>query len=92
MGADLIKIFASKSQRIGAGPTFSEEQLRVLCDEAKAVGLRSMVHAYRSQTGAAARRSSSRPTRRRARMAAVRRVVFVMRGGVVYKSAGAKAK
>jgi len=26
-----------------------------LCDEAKAVGLRSMVHAYRSQTGAAAR-------------------------------------
>src|SRR4029079_13255578 len=55
MGADLIKIFASKSQRVGAGPTLSEEQLRALCDEAKAVGLRSMVHAYRSQTGAAAR-------------------------------------
>jgi len=55
MGADLIKIFASKSQRVGAGPTFTEDQLRVLCDEAKAVGLRSMVHAYRSQTGAAAR-------------------------------------
>jgi imidazolonepropionase-like amidohydrolase len=54
-GADLIKIFASKSERVGAGPTISEEQLKVLCDEAAAVGLRSMVHAYRSQTGAAAR-------------------------------------
>jgi imidazolonepropionase-like amidohydrolase len=55
LGADLIKIFASKSERVGAGPTITEEQLRVLCDEATAVGLRSMVHAYRSQTGAAAR-------------------------------------
>jgi imidazolonepropionase-like amidohydrolase len=54
-GADLIKIFASRSQRVGAGPTFTEEQLRVLCGEAATVGLRSMVHAYRSQTGAAAR-------------------------------------
>lgn len=54
-GADLIKIFASKSERVGAGPTITEEQLRVLCGEAKAVGLRSMVHAYRSQVGASAR-------------------------------------
>ena len=54
-GADLIKIFASSSQRVGATPTFTEEQLRILCDEAKAVGLRSMVHAYRSQVAAAAR-------------------------------------
>ena len=54
-GADLIKIFASRSQRVGAGPTITEAQLRILCDEAKAVGLRSMVHAYRSQVGAAAR-------------------------------------
>lgn len=54
-GADLIKIFASKSQRVGAGPTFTDEQLRALCGEASAVGLRSMVHAYRSQAGAAAR-------------------------------------
>jgi imidazolonepropionase-like amidohydrolase len=54
-GADLIKIFASTSQRVGAKPTFTEEQLRVLCDEARAVGLRSMVHAYRSQVSAAAR-------------------------------------
>ena len=54
-GADLIKIFASGSQRTGAVPTFTEAQLRILCDEARAVGLRSMVHAYRSQVAAAAR-------------------------------------
>jgi imidazolonepropionase-like amidohydrolase len=54
-GADLVKIFASSSQRVGATPTFTEAQLKILCDEAKAVGLRSMVHAYRSQVGAAAR-------------------------------------
>jgi imidazolonepropionase-like amidohydrolase len=54
-GADLIKIFASKSERVGAGPTITEDQLRVLCGEATALGLRSMVHAYRSQAGASAR-------------------------------------
>ncbi len=54
-GADLIKIFASASQRVGATPTFTEAQLKVLCDEARKVGLRSMVHAYRSQVAAAAR-------------------------------------
>ena len=54
-GADLIKIFASNSQREGAKPTFTEAQLKALCDEARAVGLRSMVHAYRSQVAAAAR-------------------------------------
>ncbi|MBS0393285.1 MAG: amidohydrolase family protein [Proteobacteria bacterium] len=54
-GADLIKIFASSSQRVGALPTLTEAQLKVLCDEAAAVGLRSMVHAYRSQVSAAAR-------------------------------------
>ncbi len=54
-GADLIKIFASSSQRVGATPTRSEDQLRVLCQEAHAQGLRAMVHAYRSQVAAAAR-------------------------------------
>jgi len=54
-GADLIKIRASNSQRVGAKPTLTESQLKVLCDEAKAVGLRPMVHAYRSQVAAAAR-------------------------------------
>ncbi len=54
-GADLIKIFASSSQRVGATPTLTEEQLRALCGEATALGLRSMVHAYRSQVSVAAR-------------------------------------
>ena len=54
-GADLIKIFASTSQRVGAKPTLSEAQLAALCGEAKALGLRTMVHAYRSQVSAAAR-------------------------------------
>jgi imidazolonepropionase-like amidohydrolase len=54
-GADLIKIFASKSERVGAGPTFTEDQLRVLCSEAASLGMRTMVHAYRSQSAAAAR-------------------------------------
>jgi imidazolonepropionase-like amidohydrolase len=54
-GADLVKIFASKSQRVGAGPTFTEEQLRALCSEAASLGLRTMVHAYRSQSAVAAK-------------------------------------
>jgi len=54
-GANVIKIFASKSQRVGAGPTFTEHQLEVLCGEAASLGLRTMVHAYREQAGAAAR-------------------------------------
>jgi imidazolonepropionase-like amidohydrolase len=54
-GADLVKVRASNSQRVGAKPILTEAQLKVLCDEAKAVGLRPMVHAYRSQVAAAAR-------------------------------------
>jgi imidazolonepropionase-like amidohydrolase len=54
-GADLIKIFASTSQRVGARPTFTEAQLGLMCREARATGLRTMVHAYRSQVAAAAR-------------------------------------
>ncbi len=53
-GADLIKIFASTSQRVGARPTLTQAQLEIFCSEAKAQGLRSMVHAYRSQVSAAA--------------------------------------
>jgi imidazolonepropionase-like amidohydrolase len=54
-GADLIKIFASSSQRVGARPTLTEAQLDALCGEARSLGLRTMVHAYRSQVAAAAR-------------------------------------
>ena len=45
-GADLIKIFASASIRDGGTPTLSQEQLDAACAEARAQGLRSMVHAH----------------------------------------------
>ena len=46
-GADLIKIFASKSIRQGGGMTLSQDQLNAACDEAKKQGLRTLVHAYK---------------------------------------------
>jgi len=45
-GADLVKIFASASIRDGGTPTLSQEQLDAACAEARAQGLRSMVHAH----------------------------------------------
>lgn len=45
-GADLVKIFASKSIRDGGGQTMTDEQLVAACGEAKAQGLRTMVHAH----------------------------------------------
>jgi imidazolonepropionase-like amidohydrolase len=49
-GADLIKIFASKSIRDGGGQTLTNEQLRAACGEARAQGMRSLVHAYGPDT------------------------------------------
>ena len=48
-GADLIKIFASKSIREGGGPTMTAEQLSAACGEAHAQGLRAMVHAHAAE-------------------------------------------
>jgi imidazolonepropionase-like amidohydrolase len=45
-GAEVIKIFASGSIRQGGKPTLSQDQLQAICDEAKKLGLRSVVHAY----------------------------------------------
>jgi imidazolonepropionase-like amidohydrolase len=45
-GADVVKIFASKSIRDGGAPTFSQEQLDAACGEARARGLRVAVHAH----------------------------------------------
>lgn len=45
-GADVIKIFASASIRDGGAPTLSLEQLQAACGEARARGLRSVVHAH----------------------------------------------
>src|SRR4029078_11890996 len=53
-GADLIKIFAAGSVR-RPQMLLSEEQLTAACDEAKKLGLRTLVHAYKDAVGAAAR-------------------------------------
>ena len=45
-GADLIKLFASASIREGGKQTMTDEQLAAACGEAKALGLRTLVHAH----------------------------------------------
>jgi imidazolonepropionase-like amidohydrolase len=45
-GADLIKIFASKSSREGGGQTLSDAQIAAACGEAKTLGKRVWVHAH----------------------------------------------
>jgi imidazolonepropionase-like amidohydrolase len=52
-GADLIKIYASGGMTRGP-MTLSREQLDAACDEAKRLGLRTLVHAYREAVRAAA--------------------------------------
>jgi imidazolonepropionase-like amidohydrolase len=44
--ADVIKIFGSASIRDGGKQTLTQEQLDAACGEAKAQGLRTMVHAH----------------------------------------------
>ena len=46
MGADVIKIFASKSIREGGGQTLSTEQITAACDEARKLNKRIWVHAH----------------------------------------------
>jgi imidazolonepropionase-like amidohydrolase len=53
-GADLVKLFASKSSREGGGQTMTDEQIQAGCGEAQAVGLRSWVHAHSSSSVRAA--------------------------------------
>jgi len=51
-GADLIKIFAAGSVR-RPQMLLSQEQLNAACDEAKKLGLRTLVHAYKEAVRAA---------------------------------------
>ena len=44
-GADLVKLFASAGLGAGGAQTMSDEQIAAVCGEAKAQGLRSLVHA-----------------------------------------------
>ncbi len=45
-GADVIKLFATASIRDGGAQTMTTEQINAACAEAKAVGLRAVVHAH----------------------------------------------
>jgi imidazolonepropionase-like amidohydrolase len=45
-GADVIKLFASKSIREGGAQTLSDAQIAAACDEARMAGKRSWVHAH----------------------------------------------
>jgi imidazolonepropionase-like amidohydrolase len=53
-GADLIKLFASAGLGSGGAQTMSDEQLAAICGEAKAQGLRSVVHAISAESVRAA--------------------------------------
>jgi imidazolonepropionase-like amidohydrolase len=45
-GADVVKIFASKSIREGGGQSLTQAQIHAACDEAKKFGKRTWVHAH----------------------------------------------
>ena len=45
-GADLVKVFASKSIREGGAQTLSDAQIAAACDEARKLGKRTWVHAH----------------------------------------------
>ena len=47
-GADVLKLFASRSIREGGGQTMSAAQITAFCDEARKVGKRSWIHAHAS--------------------------------------------
>jgi imidazolonepropionase-like amidohydrolase len=49
-GADLIKIFASASIRDGGKQSMTDEQLAAACGEARAQGLRTIVHAHSAES------------------------------------------
>jgi imidazolonepropionase-like amidohydrolase len=53
-GADFIKIFASKSIREGGAQTMTDDQLQAACGEARALGLRTIVHAHSAESAKAA--------------------------------------
>jgi imidazolonepropionase-like amidohydrolase len=53
-GADLIKLFASKSSRDGGGRTMTDGQLEAACGEARSLKLRTLVHAHSADSVRAA--------------------------------------
>lgn len=49
-GADLIKIFASASIRDGGKQSMSDAEIQAACGEARAQGLRTLVHAHSAES------------------------------------------
>jgi imidazolonepropionase-like amidohydrolase len=56
-GANVIKVFASRSSREGGGRTLDDAQLQAACGEAKRLGLRSIAHAHSADSIEAAIRN-----------------------------------
>ncbi|GDX86138.1 Xaa-Pro dipeptidase [Gemmatimonadota bacterium] len=50
LGADMIKLFASASIRDGGAQTLTDEQIAAVCGEAKAQGMRTMIHAHSKES------------------------------------------
>jgi imidazolonepropionase-like amidohydrolase len=48
-GADVVKLFASKSIREGGDPTMTAEQVAAACGEARSLGRRTWVHAHSAE-------------------------------------------
>ena len=53
-GADVIKLFASASIRDGGTQTMTDQQLQAACGQARALGLRTLVHAHSAESMKAA--------------------------------------
>jgi imidazolonepropionase-like amidohydrolase len=53
-GADLVKLFATASIRDGGKMTMTADQIQAACGEAKALGMRTLVHAHSSDGARAA--------------------------------------
>jgi imidazolonepropionase-like amidohydrolase len=90
-GADLIKIFAANSIR-RPDMTLSQEQLSAACDEAKKLGLRTLVHAYKDAVRAAVRAGCSEvehgtlATDDDLKLMAAKGVYFDPQAGLVWKN------
>jgi imidazolonepropionase-like amidohydrolase len=89
-GADLVKLFASKSSREGGTQTMTDEQVAAGCGEAKTVGLRSWVHAHSPGSiraavngGCTAVTHGSQATNEELQMMAARAVYFEPNIGLV---------
>jgi len=79
-GADVIKIFASKSIRDGGEATMTDAQLQAACGESKAVGLRSVVHAHSAEAAQRAARAGCTQVEHGVFADETTRALFVERG------------